>query len=97
MSYFDYDDRPSRGELEAEAFAERVRDSHIEQWNETRHGQVYDRTGDHKHLTKLISALEAHREAYIEENEDEEADAIADDAALADDPYKYYGVHRSDF
>lgn len=99
--YFDEgygDDAPTRAECDREALEDEAYANLSESWDETHAGEVLSRAKEcHPHLTGLILALEAAREAYIDDGMDEECDGIADAASLAKDPYAYYGVRRSDF
>ena len=45
---------------------------------------------------ELVKLIEARAKKVFEELRPEVADAMLDEAVYAEDPYKYYGVSRSD-
>ncbi len=112
MSDYDYD-RPTRAECNAEAWEDEVREEHIrglrkyDPW----YKQAYARDFGWDNCTpavmatygpfvqRLVGAINDKMQAMEEDDEalKECSDAMADAAALNQDPYAYYGVRRSDF
>jgi hypothetical protein len=110
---YDYDDRPTRAECEADEFQDRVREAHLEglrtcdPWY--RKAWFNDLGPDcltpevmatyGTFLQKLVASIHA-KMRDMEEDEDainNTAYEMADEEAYRRDPYAYYGVRRSDF